>query len=72
MVHATRCRRQSEDKEATKQLLEQMKQSLQDKIVVDVIDEYTDAYNAYTEASQLKVDARRVVTVTVMLICMVS
>ncbi len=60
-----------EDKEATKELLEQLKQPLQGKIVVDVIDEYTDAYNAYTEASRLKVDARRVVTVTVMLICMV-
>ena len=59
------------DKEAVKQKLAQMNEKLEGKLIVDVIDEYTNAYESYMEASRMKVDARRVVTATVMLISMV-
>ena len=59
------------DKEAVKTRLAQMTEGLEGKLVVDVVDTYSEAYESYMEASRMKVDARTVVTVTVMLICMV-
>lgn len=60
-----------EDKQAAKEQLSAMSEALQGKIIVDVIDDYQTAYDGYMEASRMKVDARMVVTVTVILICMV-
>ena len=59
------------DKEAVKQKLAQMNEALEGKLIVDVVDEYTQARESYMEASRMKVDARTVVTVTVMLLSMV-
>ena len=60
-----------QDKQAVKDKIAQMNEALDGQLIVDVVDDYTTAYDSYMEASRMKVDARVVVTVTVILLCMV-
>ncbi len=60
-----------EDKAAVKTFLEQQAKDAQGTLVVDVIDRYSDAWALYTQASEIKVSTRMVVTLTVMLLSMV-
>ncbi len=60
------------DKAAMKEYLKtQVSEELSNQLIIDVTDEYSDAYDAYMEASRVKVNARTVVTATVMLLSMV-
>ncbi len=59
------------DKAEAKAVLEQQIAALDGALVVDVVDAYSEAQDAYLEASRLKVSTRTIVTVTVMLISMV-
>ena len=58
-----------QDKAAMKTYLaENIPEELQNKLTIDVKDHHSDATAAYLEASQMKVNARTIVTVTVLLI----
>ena len=59
------------DKDAMKAYLATVPEELTQRLTIDVVDEYTEAYEAYMEASRVKVNARTVVTATVMLLSMV-
>ena len=58
-----------QDKAAMKAYLtENLPETLEGKLIIDVKDQHSDATAAYMEASQLKVNARTIVTVTVLLL----
>ena len=59
------------DKQAMKDYLATVPEELAQRLTIDVVDEYTEAYDAYMEASRVKVNARTVVTATVMLLSLV-
>ena len=60
------------DKEAMKNYIaNQIPEELADALIVDVVDSYSDSYGEYMEASRLKVNARTVVTMTVIALSMV-
>ncbi|MBO5322554.1 MAG: ABC transporter ATP-binding protein/permease [Oscillospiraceae bacterium] len=60
------------DKTAAKQLLAQsLPADLEGKLQITVIDDYTTSWEAYTQASHMKADARTIVTVTVMILAAV-
>ena len=60
------------DKAAMKTYLsQQLPEELSQQLIIDVEDAHTDAWNEYLQASRVKVNARTVVTVTVMLLSMV-
>ena len=60
-----------QDKQAVKEVLKKLNEELNGTLIVDVVDDYSVAYESYMEASRMKVDARLVVTVTVLLLSMV-
>jgi len=61
-----------EDKQAMlEHLTEKIPDHLADALIIDIYDEHTDATEAYMEASRMKVNARTIVTATVILLSLV-
>lgn len=61
----------TEDKEATKAYFENIDEELASKIDIKVTDLYQEEYAAYEEARAVKLDARMVITITIVVISLV-
>lgn len=61
-----------QDKSAVKSYLNKgLSEELENRIQIRVIDTYSSAMSSYTSASQLRMDGRRIVTVTVIAMCLI-
>ena len=62
----------SQDKAALKEYLEtDANRTLKDMLKVEILDDYTDAWEEKVGQTQLRLDARTIVTVTILILCLV-